>query len=209
MVPDAIFDRLAELHGQARATLARAGRALHDEAGPLLAAAGIRLQLAQMDVPEAAEQIREVLEILEQAMASIRKLSQDLNPLPVQRTGLKSALSRLAERTRENFPGPIRVSYSATATLAPEIAAALYEAAASALEQALRSGSTRVAISVRSKTRVSLQVRDNGRSGGRAKALAVPALLARQAGLELAISTGKGTIVSIRNADRRLARGRS
>jgi signal transduction histidine kinase len=205
MVADAIFNELAELHAQARAQLTRAGSTLHNDTGPLLVAAGLQLQMVKMDVPAAAERIQRSLEILDQAMASIRELSEELNPLPVHRTGLRAALERLSEK----FPGLIRVSYSATAVLAPESAAALYEAAASALDKALESGSTRIAISVAGKRNVSLRVRDNGASRARSRLLAVPALLARQAGLKFAIATGKSTIVSISNARRRSVSRRS
>ena len=48
--------------------LRRAGKALHDDVGPLLAAAGLRLQLLRMDHPQAAEQVNELLGTLDDAM---------------------------------------------------------------------------------------------------------------------------------------------
>ena len=40
--------------------VAQAGRSLHDHAGPLMSAAGIHLQLLQMDLPTAAARIQEI-----------------------------------------------------------------------------------------------------------------------------------------------------
>ena len=60
--------------------LRRAGKTLHDDVGPLLAAAGLRLQLLRMDHPVAAHQVNELLATLEDAMDRIRALSQELSP---------------------------------------------------------------------------------------------------------------------------------
>lgn len=60
----------------------RAGKILHDEVGPLLSAAGLRLQLLKLDFPQAAEQVREVTQSLDQAIDRIREISQDLAPSP-------------------------------------------------------------------------------------------------------------------------------
>jgi signal transduction histidine kinase len=70
-----------------RATAAdpqRAGRMLHDEVGPLLAASGLRLQLLKMDFPDASAHVDEVLAILDDAMERVRALSQELAPSPVK-----------------------------------------------------------------------------------------------------------------------------
>lgn len=62
--------------------LRQAGQTLHDDVAPLLAAAGLRLQLLRMDHPETAAQIDEVLATLDRAMDHVRKLSQQLAPSP-------------------------------------------------------------------------------------------------------------------------------
>ena len=197
------LDELSDLYAKTKASLIAAGRVLHDDVGPLLAAAGLHLQLAHSDHPAARGQIQEVLRILEQAMDRVRAVSQELNPLPVQRIGLKSALARLAER----HPDAIRLTYSASASLTPEIALAVYEAAAAAATAALQSNATRVSIQVRGRRTLTVQVSDDGRPRGRIRALSIPALLAGRAGLGFAIVTRKGTIVSIRYASRRLTGG--
>ena len=58
--------------------LERAGRILHDDVGPLLSAAGLRLQLIKMDFPETAALVREVTEVLDDAIDRVRAVSQEL-----------------------------------------------------------------------------------------------------------------------------------
>ena len=55
----------------------RAGRILHDDVGPLLSAAGLQLQLIKMDFPETAERIREVTQVLDDAIDRVRAVSQE------------------------------------------------------------------------------------------------------------------------------------
>ncbi len=62
--------------------LRRAGKTLHDDVAPLLAAAGLQLQVLSMDHPAAASHVTEVLATLEDAMDRIRELSQQLAPSP-------------------------------------------------------------------------------------------------------------------------------
>jgi signal transduction histidine kinase len=70
-----------------RDQIKRAGETLHDEVAPLLAGAGLQLQLLRMDHPAAAAQVTEVLGTLEAAMDHVRKLSQELAPSPFTLTG--------------------------------------------------------------------------------------------------------------------------
>src|SRR5579862_2459953 len=111
---EAEADELAVLCVRARTTLVRAGRLLHDDVGPLLSAAGLRLQLLRMDVPAAADQVNEVLQVLDQALEDVRELSQDLNSSPASRGGFKNALLQLAERYAQTGLR-VGVKYSATA----------------------------------------------------------------------------------------------
>jgi signal transduction histidine kinase len=64
------------------AELRQAGEILHDDVAPLLAAAGLQLQILRMDHPAAAGQVSEVLATLEGAMDHVRRLSQQLAPSP-------------------------------------------------------------------------------------------------------------------------------
>src|SRR6476660_9439281 len=131
-------EELASMCVAAQQRLSRAGRALHDEAGGLLAAAGLRLQLMEEDYPAAAARLREVSAILEQAMRSVRAVSHDLSPSPVYRVGLKRSLERLE----------VKLDYSATAAISPETVESIYYAAAAALDAARNSGAEFVNVRV-------------------------------------------------------------
>jgi signal transduction histidine kinase len=72
----------------------RAGKALHDEIGPMLSAAGLQLQLLKMDFPETADRVREVTESLDQAIDRIRELSQELAPSPFSKKSSSSETKR-------------------------------------------------------------------------------------------------------------------
>jgi signal transduction histidine kinase len=58
--------------------LERAGKILHDDVGPLLSAAGLRLQLIKMDFPETADLVRDVTAVLDDAIDRVRAVSQEL-----------------------------------------------------------------------------------------------------------------------------------
>src|ERR1700687_2891816 len=106
-------DNLARECVRAHTELRRAAGVLHDDVGSLLAVAGLRLQLLCMDFPEASARAAETAEALEGVMAHVRKLSRELEPSPVRRTGLKNAVLNLAEKL-----GGITLRYTATADLA-------------------------------------------------------------------------------------------
>lgn len=186
---------------------------LHDEVGALLAVAGLRLQLLSMDFPEAGVRVAEVAEALDGVMEHVRKLSRQLEPSPVRRTGLKNALLDLAETF-----GGVALRYTATAVLAPAAVDALYRAIASAVATAAAApGVTRVAISVTGSRSVTARIVWNGRLRGSGKDLAAAALLAHHAGMSFEIAanpekirqnkTIQGTIVVIQYAGRRPAGG--
>jgi signal transduction histidine kinase len=159
-----------------------------------------------MDLPEAGARAAEAAEALEGAMEHVRKLSRELEPSPVRRTGLKNAVLSLAENL-----GGITVRFSSTADLAPAAADAVYRAIASALAAASAApGVTRVAISISGSRSVTARIAHNGRH--RNAELAAAALLARHAGLGFKVEkqrtkTGQGTIVVIQYAIRRSAGG--
>ena len=193
--------------------LRRASGLLHDEVGSLLAVAGLRLQLLSMDFPEAGARVAEVAEALDGVMEQVRKLSRQLEPSPVRRTGLKNALLDLAE-----VFGGVILRYTATAVLAPVAVDALYRAIASVVAAASAApGVTRIAISVTGSRSVMARIVWNGRIRGAGKDVAAAALLARHAGMSFEITTksekrqqnktNQGTIVVIQYAGRRPAGG--
>jgi signal transduction histidine kinase len=67
--------------------LEHAGKVLHDQIGPLLSAAGLRLQLLRMDFPDTAERVREVTETLDAAIDEVRALAMELRPSPFSGKG--------------------------------------------------------------------------------------------------------------------------
>lgn len=199
-------EEIAALYVQARSTLVRAGRALHDQVGSSLSAAGVQLQLLRMDVPAAQARIDETLGVLEQTLGQVRDLSQQLCPSPAYRGGLKQALLRLADQ----YAGPacgIDVQYTSTVVVPAEIAAALADAAGVAVERALLKGARRVSVTVKGTGRLDLTIADDGRKAGRARALSAVRTIAGAQGLAFECTTGRGTIVSIRYAIRRTSRG--
>ena len=197
---------MAALYVQARSTLVRAGRALHDHVGSSLSAAGVQLQLLRMDVPAAQARIDATLQILEETLNRIRNLGDDLCPSPAYRGGLKQALLQLAGN-HGSTRCQVDVTYSAAAAVPAEIAAAIYEAASAAVDQAVQQGAARMSITVRGTGPLVLRIADDGRKAGRARALSAIRALAREQGLVFECTTGKSTIVSIRYAVRRPARG--
>lgn len=80
----------------------RAGRALHDEIGPLLSAAGLRLQLLRMDFPETSDRVREVTESLDGVIDRVRALGQELRPSPFS-TKRKSAAKGRPRGTKREY----------------------------------------------------------------------------------------------------------
>jgi signal transduction histidine kinase len=200
-------DDLARVCVQAQAELRRAGRALHDEIGSLLAVAGVRLQLLRMDVPDLAERTQELGEVLDRAMEAVRALSRDLDSSPVRRLGLKNALLGLAKRHGEARRRQVTVRYTVSGALPPEVAEVIYEASSRAvLAAAGRADVTSIRITAAGARSVTVRVADNGKPRPDSS-LAMAAMLARHAGLSFETATGKGTIVSIRYALRRPSGG--
>jgi len=206
--PTPSSQELAKAFLEARTELRRASRILHDDVGSLLAVAGLRLQLLRMDFPESSERCGEVAVALESVMEQVRRLSRELDPMPGSRTSLQSALTDLAQRFQEEFAGKIVLRFTASASLRSEIAGALYEAAALSLAASVKQpGATRIGISASGAKGVTIRISTDGAPKRRDSSFQLAALLARQAGLVYEAATGKGTIVSIRYADRRPVSG--
>jgi len=193
--------------------LRRASGLLHDEVGAMPAVAGLRLQLLSMDFPAAGERVAEVAAALDGVMEQVRKLSRQLEPSPVRRTGLKNALLDLAEEF-----GGVTLRYTATAVLAPLSVDGLYRAIATTVAAAAATrGVSRIAISVSGSRSVTARIVWNGRLSGGGKDLTAAALLARHSGMSFEIAahrektrqdkTKQGTIVVIQYAGRRPAGG--
>jgi signal transduction histidine kinase len=190
--------RLANELFEAQSKLRSAGRWLHDQVGPLLSAAGIRLELLRSDYPETASSLEPVMLALEEAMDGVRAMSRDLNPPPAAHLGLRKAFSTLLEAHQESFAGDIRYSYSATANLSHDSITTIYEAAQAVLARTVSDPSaSRVAVVVRGSRGLRIAIKSNG-SKVRWPRADVAALnrRARPAGVSLDVVTKKGTIVS-------------
>jgi hypothetical protein len=167
-----LFDVQRQLRG--------AGRALHDHGG-LLSSAGLRLQLLRMDLPETRETVAETLALLEQALESIRGLSQELNSSPAAHLGL-------------------RFSYTASACVPPDAAVAIYEAIGAMLREASQAGRARlITISIAGTQRIAARLSIGGWKWPR-RAAAAQIRRALPAGVVIRVTTKRDTIVSIRYA---------
>jgi PAS domain S-box-containing protein len=178
-------------------------RFLHDSIGQTLTALGLRLDLIRMDLdavaPDTCKRVGEIQEIIGEMMESVREYSYELNPSTVERAGLRPAIDRLLARMRSRYAGQLRANVDPSLKLDPKLAAALYQIAQEAVENAVQHGScSSIEISVKStRTGTILEVRDNGRgfdpadvAGGR-RGLGLLSMehYAAEAGLELAISS--------------------
>jgi two-component system NarL family sensor kinase len=189
----------------------RVARLLHDEIGQVLSAVGLHLDVLRLDLqdraPEIVARTTEIQRLLENAVQHVRRLSYELCPEPVERTGLGVALQHLVARTEPSCPGRLQADCPNALDLPPAAAVALFRIAAQAIDNALRhSGAARIRAVVRRHRRgVTLQVRDNGRGFDPARARRRPAGLglllmeafARNAGLKFSVASapGRGTIV--------------
>jgi signal transduction histidine kinase len=203
-------DSLAHELFEARRELRNAGCVLHDHAGALLSAAGLRLQLLRMDFPQAADAADQVLLALDEAVERVRALSQALNPSPAAHVGLEGALSNLVGGCAGLFPGTIQLSYSAPEKPPPDAAVAIYDAVAAVLERAIADRhATRITISVRQSAgaarKLTVRVVSNGRWRWPRSEASAEARRALPAGVVLD-TTKQSTLVSISYAPRRAAR---
>lgn len=187
-------------------------RFLHDSVGQNLTALGLQLDLICMDLegsaPEVCRRAAEVQKALGEMMEAVREYSYELNPSTVERAGLRTALDRLATRTRDRFTGSLRVNVDPSLKVEPGLASALYQIAQEAVENAVQySGSSSIDISVKTARGATvLEVRDNGRGfdpdnlqgGHRGLGLLSMEHYAAQAGLELSIVSARDVGTTVR-----------
>src|SRR5207253_3480722 len=101
--------------------------------------------------PETCLQIAQIQKIIGDMMEKVREYSYKLNPSTVERAGLRSALDQLAEHIRARFNGSLRVNVDPALKLDPKLAAALYQIAQEAVENAVKhSGCSAIEIAVKS-----------------------------------------------------------
>jgi signal transduction histidine kinase len=123
-----LFAQLAALSGQRselaqklitmqESTLREISRELHDEFGQILTAVGSMLERAKKHVPEGSPlraELREVSEVAQSTLESVRSLSQALHPVMLDEAGLESTVEWYL-RTVEKQTG-IDISYEKSGT---------------------------------------------------------------------------------------------
>ena len=91
----------------------RIGKDLHDSVGALLTTA--RLYFRQMKVDAQADDFDalkgKVMEIMDETMTTVRRVSHDLKPVVLERLGLAEALADLADKVNQS--GTLKVHYEA------------------------------------------------------------------------------------------------
>lgn len=121
----------------------RTRRDLHDEVGPLLAAAVVQADVASLALERSPERARESLikakMASSEAVHALRRIAHDLTPSAVDDLGLLGALDDLAGR----LSGTARVTVTAARlpSLPAAVEVALYRIAAEAAGNAIRHGS--------------------------------------------------------------------
>lgn len=145
----------------------RIARALHDEAGQLLAAAHIALDgVAEKVPPSCREDLMKVQHLLDLSEEQLRHLAHELRPSILDDLGLIPALEFLAHRISRRTKLTVVVRDSVEERPSPLIETALYRIVREALTNVVKhSRATRAIVKVRVKEKgrvVRCSIRDNG-----------------------------------------------
>jgi len=155
------FEMSRRLVDEANATLRRLNEtledgakkialSLHDEAGGIIAAARIQLDLAIQDSPNAdAKRFEEVRKLLDETGERLRHLSHELRPAILDDLGLGKALSFLAQGISTRSTIKVTVFGELRDRPPARVELALYRVVQEALNNAIRHASGVSAISVR------------------------------------------------------------
>ena len=151
------------------ATLREISRELHDEFGQLLTAMGSMLGRASKQVPEGSPlrgDLREVSEIAQRALDSVRGRSQSLHPSILEELGLESTIDWYLSTVQKQFG--IEVSYQRLgerAIVDEHTAIHVYRVLQEALANVARhSGARHAFVRLRATTdNLELEVEDHGR----------------------------------------------
>jgi signal transduction histidine kinase len=151
------------------ATLREISRELHDEFGQLLTAMGSMLGRASKQVPEGSPlrgDLREVSEIAQSALDSVRGRSQSLHPSILEELGLESTIDWYLSTVQKQFG--IEVSYQRLgerAIVDEHTAIHVYRVLQEALANVARhSGARHAFVRLRATTdNLELEVEDHGR----------------------------------------------
>ena len=199
-----VVERLLALLSDREAEQAKVARMLHDDAGQVLSAIGLHLDVLRGDLtPEQSAQVVDMQKLLEMVIGRIRAASQALHVNVVERAGLGFALEQLASKAREKGSGiTVQLQIAPGERWPNEPAHAAYRIVAELIENAMRHSSAQ-RIEIRMQNGV-VEVRDDGRGFDVEKKTSGLGLLlcrhlAKRSRLGFAIqsSTGQGTIVKL------------
>jgi signal transduction histidine kinase len=142
----------------------RIAHALHDEAGQLLVAVYIALANLAEDLPQAAEHVANITQLLDRIEAELRRLSHELTPAILKDFGLAAALKYLAEGVARRSGLRILIEDAPQGRLPEPVEAALYRVAQESLTNAVRHArATRVTIRFRHQgATIFCHIRDDG-----------------------------------------------
>lgn len=193
------------------ATLRHLSRELHDEFGQVLTAIGSMLGRAEKQAPEGSplrSDLREVREIAQTSLDSVRSLSQTLHPSILDELGLDSALEWYRPTAERQLGLTIDyVREGPPVAVGPTTAIHVYRVLQEALSNVARhAGTDRVAVRLRSTPdTLELEVEDRGRGPGDrggSRGLGLVAMRERAAllggTLEFSPGSGGGTLVRLR-----------
>ena len=192
------------LLAEREAEQAKVARMLHDDAGQVLSAIGLHLDVLRGDLTaEQSGQVVEIQKLLEYVISGIRAASQALNANVVERAGLGFALEQLVGRARDKAVGvTIRLLVTPGERWPNEPAHAAYRIVEALLENALKHAMAQ-RIEVRMQAGV-VEVRDDGRGFDLEEKLNGLALLqcrylakSAKMGMSILSTAGQGTIVKL------------
>ena len=145
----------------------RVRRDLHDGIGPLLSALGTHADVAALrlerDPATVAEPLGRIRQIADDAVAGLRGVVDDLQPVGLDELGLLGALQELATALSSD-DGRVQITGTTGTSLPAAVEVAVYRIVAEAVSNALRHGHARlvtVALA-REESHLDLEVRDDG-----------------------------------------------
>lgn len=156
-----LFESARADHVRERTRLAKA---IHDELGQALTAAGLELELLKLDHPEVSDAVSEAQRKLETAFDHARKLNDEVQPDPASKFGLRGALERLATRFRARYEGQFNLDLTGDDYPEGPMASAVYEIVVCALDNVLQHSYSRtVTLSTMTRPRgFAVLVQDDG-----------------------------------------------
>jgi two-component system sensor histidine kinase UhpB len=149
----------------------RIAREIHDELGQRLTALRLDLGLLRTDIRQRREKAAEtrigtMLGLIDETIATVRRLATDLRPAILDDFGLRAAV----EQELATFSERTGIAFTLTVvpedlTISGEVAAALYRIAKESLTNAARhSGATNIDVRLAlAEGRIELELHDNGR----------------------------------------------